>query len=149
MSNLEALVCNLLKCGPADLAMLEQVGFDWPDVIEATGWKGGSFTDMDFNSLMDAVVYLGKMALKDAVKNRMSDLESLEKRGELTSKGIEELFRLIYLDPEEDIQSFHNYLDTHVWFEKNGVFYRKYLSDALDDFADNVGIEITGGEESE
>lgn len=149
MSNLEALVCNLLKCGPADLAMLERVGFDWPDVIDATGWKGSSFTDMDFNSLMDAVVYLGKMAIKAAVNNSLSDLEILEQRGELTEEKFEELFQFHYLDPEEDIQSYHNYLDTHVWFEKNGAIYRKHFAEELDEFAKNVGIEITGGEESE
>lgn len=149
MSNLEALVCDLLKCGPADLAMLERVGFDWPDVIEATGWKGSSFTDMDFNSLMDAVVYLGKMALKDAVKNRIADMEILEERGDLDGEDIEVMFKLIYLNPEEDIQSFHNYLDTHVWFDKNGAIYRKHFAAELDEFAENVGIEITGGEDDE
>lgn len=149
MSNLEALVCNLLKCGPADLAMLERVGFDWHDVIEATGWRGSSFTDMDFNSLMDAVVYLGKMALKDALKNRIADIEILEIRGNLDKKDIAVLFSLIWLNPEEDIQSFHNYLDTHVWFEKNGAVYRKHFAQELEDFASNVGLEITGGEEDE
>ena len=149
MSNLEALVCNLLKCGPADLAMLERVGFDWPDVIEATGWRGSSYTDMDFNSLMDAVVYLGKMSLKDAVKNRIADMEILERRGDLDDDGIAVLFSLIWLNPEEDIQSFHNYLDTHVWFEKHGAVYRKHFAEELDEFAKNVGIEITEGEEAE
>lgn len=149
MSNLEALACNLLGCGPADLSMLERVGYDWPDVIEETGWRGSSFSDMSFKSLMMAVVQVGLDHIEDARRSRIGDLEALEKSGDINEDELDELFALYTLDPNEDIQQFHNFLDTSIWFERNASLYRKYLRGAIDDFADNVGIEITGEEESE
>ncbi len=38
------------------------------------------------------------------------------------------------------------FLATHVWFEKNGSTYRRYLPEAVDEFEDNVGFFLTGGE---
>lgn len=46
------------------------------------------------------------------------------------------------LNTEEDVSSYHNWLDTHVWFEKNGDIYKRYLQDALEEFYENTGFEI-------
>ena len=58
----------------------------------------------------------------------------------------EKLEALRRLKPDDDIEGDFNFLATHVWFKNNGPVYRRYLPDAVDEFEDNVGFLLTGGE---
>lgn len=139
MTGAECMLCEMLSCGSMDLEMLDKVGYDWSEVLEQADWpqKG-----LGFNDIMRAVVGLGIIQIREAVDDRISELEGYESGDALGDGEEEELEVLRKLDPDDDIRSFHNRLDTHVWFEENSDIYRQYLSEALDEFANNTGLEI-------
>lgn len=140
MSGTERLLCRLLSCGSADLSLLEDVGYDWGDVLEQLDWPDGE--GVGFNRLISAVFDVGIIRIREAVDDRACELEAISNERELYDDEEEELRCLRLLDPDNDIRSYLNCLDTHVWLEKNGEFYQMYLADALDSFADNTGFEI-------
>lgn len=144
MTGAQRLLCEMLSCGTMDLELLDQVEYDWDEVLGQLDWPDGEgFT---FNRLMRAVVDVGIIHIKEAVDDRICELESIENERELDEDEVEEMASLHRLEPDQDIHSYHNCLDTHVWFEQNGSIYRRYLTDALDNFEDNVGFFLTGGE---
>lgn len=138
MSAKEDLLMALLGCGSMDLAMLDDVRYDFDEIIDQLDNK--PIQDVGFNGLMRAVVDVGIIHIREAVEERIQELED---QGGLDDFEVEELEALQKLAPDDDIRSFHNYLDTHVRFETNGDIYRQYLSEALDEFADNTGFEIS------
>lgn len=140
MSRIESLLCELLSCGSADLSLLDDVGYDWGDVLEQLDWPDGE--GFGFNRLMSAVFDVGIIHVREAVDDRVCELEAIPNERELCEDEAEELRCLKLLEPDDDIRSYLNCLDTHVWFEKNGEFYQMYLADALDSFVDNTGFEI-------
>lgn len=144
MTGTQSLLCEMLSCGTLDLELLDRVGYDWDEVLEQLDWPDGEgFT---FNGLMRAVVGVGIIRIKQAVDDRICELEAVENERELDEDEVEEKEALQHLYPDQDIEGFFNCLDTHVWFRQNGPVYRRYLSSALDSFEDNVGFFLTGGE---
>lgn len=144
MSGTQSLLCEMLSCGTMDLELLDRIGYDWDEVLEQAEWPS---VELDFNVLMRAVVGLGILDIREALDDRTEELCWGRDHGSLTDEDAEELRALEQLNPDDDIQSFHNYLDTHVWFEHNGPIYRRYLPEALDAFEENVGFFLTGGED--
>ncbi len=145
MTGVQSLLCEMLSFGILDLELLDRVGYDWDEVLEQLDWPDGEgFT---FNGLMRAVVDAGIIHVKQAVNDRIGELEAVESERGLDKDERKELRDLRRLDPDQDIEGFFNCLDTHVWFQQNGAIYRRYLADALDDFEDNVGFFLTGGED--
>lgn len=137
MSAKEDLLMTLLGCGSMDLAMLDDVRYDFDEIIDQLDSE--PIQDVGFNGLMRAVVDVGIIHIREAVEERIQELEN---QGGLDDFEVEELEALQKLTPDDDICSFHNYLDTHVYFDENGDIYRQYLSEALDEFTDNTGFEI-------
>lgn len=137
MSAKEDLLMTLLGCGSMDLAMLDSVGYDFDEIIDQL--DGEPIQDVGFNGLMRAVVDVGIIKISEAVEEL---IQALENQGGLDDYESEELEELKKLCPDDDILSFHNCLDTHVWFEKNGNIYRQYLSEALNEFECNTGFGI-------
>ena len=135
----------MLSCGTLDLELLDRVGYDWDEVLEQLDWPDGE--GFNFNRLMRAIVDVGIIHIKQAVEDRICELEAVENERELDEDEAEEMESLRRLDPDQDIEGFFNCLDTHVWFRQNGSIYRRYLSSALDSFEDNVGFFLTGGED--
>lgn len=145
MTGTQSLLCEMLSCGTLDLELLDRVGYDWDEVLEQLDWPDGEgFT---FNRLLRAVVDVGIIHLRQAVDDRLCELEGIETGRELDEDEMEEVEALHHLDPDQDIEGFYNCLDTHIWFRQNSSIYRRYLSSALDSFEDNVGFFLTGGEE--
>ncbi len=145
MTGTQSLLCEMLSCGTLDLELLDRVGYGWDEVLEQLDWpEGEGFT---FNRLMRAVVDVGIIHLRQAVDDRLCELEGIETGRELDEDEMEEVEALHHLDPDQDIEGFCNCLDTYVWFRQNGSIYRRYLSSALDSFEDNVGFFRTGGED--
>lgn len=145
MTGTQSLLCEMLSCGTLDLELLDRVGYDWDEVLEQLDWPDGE--GFNFNRLMRAVVDVGIIHIKQAVEDRICELEAVENERELDEDEAEEMEALRHLDPDQDIEGFFNCLDTHVWFRQNGSIYRRYLSSALDSFEDNVGFFLTGGED--
>ena len=145
MTGTRNLLMALLSCGYMDLDLLDRVGYDWDEVLAQLDWPhGGGF---NFNQLMSAVVDVGIIHLREAVDDRICELEVIQNERDLEDNEKKEMCALKQLDPDQDIKTFFNCLDTHVWFEQNGPVYRQYLEKALDSFEDNVGFFLTGGEE--
>lgn len=137
MNGTQALLCDILSCGSMDLKMLDDVGYAWGEVLDQVDWPQEG---PGFNDIMRAVVDLGIINIKEAIEGCIQELED---QSGLNDFEVEKLEALRKLAPDDDIRSFHNCLDTHVWFETNGNIYRQYLSEALDEFADNTGFEIS------
>ena len=131
------LLTELLDCGYADLTVLEDCEYDFCDVIEYCKDAGMS---LNLNSLAWSMFQIGIADIRRAVEDRLDELEI---KDELNEEEQEELDALKELDPDEDIESFHNWLDTSVWFSKNGEVYRKYVNEAIDEFAENTGYSIS------
>ena len=145
MTGTQSLLCEMLSCGTLDLELLDRVGYDWDEVLEQLDWPDGE--GFNFNRLMRAVVDVGIIHIKQAVEDRICELEAVENERELDEDESEEMEALRHLDTDQDIEGFFNCLDTHAWFRQNGSIYRRYLSSALDSFEDNVGFFLTGGED--
>lgn len=143
MNGAQSLLCEMLSCGSMDLELLDRIGYNWGDVLDQMEWPGEG---LDFNDLLRATVSVGIISIKGAVDDRLCELEAIPNERELDADEEEELSALRSLNPDDDIRGYYNCLDTHVWFEHNGPIYRRYLPDAVDDFEENVGFFLTGGE---
>ncbi len=141
ISSREDLLMTLLNCGSLDLKLIDDVGYDWCDVLDQLDWPRG---DVDFNLLMRGVVSCGIIELREAIEERIAELDGIaQDTGELDDEEGDELDALRDLDPDEDISSYHNWLDTYVYFEAHGDVYRKYLAAAIDEFEDNTGLSFS------
>lgn len=148
VSSREDFLMNLLNCGVLDLKLIDDVGYDWCDILDGEMLgemlSDGSRQRETLNYIMRRVVEFGIDQLTTAVADRICELEAITNERELDVDEEEELEALRTLNPEEDIESYHNFIDTHVWFENNADVYRTYLQRALDDFAEGTGFEIGG-----
>ncbi len=144
MSAKDSLLLTLLGCGTLDLEMLEDIHYDFDDVIDRL--DGLSIQEAGFNGLMRAVVDVGIIHIQEALEEKLAELHGYRDEGVMTEGDKQELQALEQLDPDRDIRSYHNCLDTSVWFEQNGSAYRRYLSEAIDSFEENTGLYISGGE---
>ena len=141
----EDLLMNILRCGTLDLAMIDKVGYDFCDIHEQL--EDTPIQKVGFNGLMRAVVDFGIICIREALDERIEELKGIQDNEGLDDAEDDELQALEMLDPDEDIQSYHNCIDTHVWFEHHGGIYRRYLQGAVDDFEENTGFCIGGDEE--
>ena len=136
MNKRDGLLCEILDCGVDDLGMLDDVEYGWHYIISRMKMN---CAELSFNSLMYHVVGMGKDCIQDAIADRLHELRM---KGSLTNEERDESKALHSLRPEADFQSYHNYLDTNVWCEKNADIYTRYLQYALDQFEDNTGLPI-------
>lgn len=141
----EDLLMNILHCGTLDLALIDKVGYDFCDILEQL--EDIPIQQVGFNGLMRAVVDFGIICIKEAVDKRIEELEGCQADGAMSEEEAEELQALKQLNPDEDIQSYHNCIDTNVWFERNAGVYRRYLAEVLDAFCEGTGFEIGGDAE--
>lgn len=139
------LLMTLLGCGSLDLDMLDDVKYNFDDIIDQL--DGVSIQNVGFDGLMRAVVDVGIIHIKEALKSRLGELWWNRDNDNLSDEEAKELKALEQIDPDNDIRSYHNCLDTNVWFEHNGSVYRAYLSEAVDSFEENTGLCIGGDDE--
>ena len=148
VSSRENFLMNLLNCGVLDLKLIDDVGYDWCDILDGETLSemlsDGSRQRETLNYIMRRVVEFGIDQLTTAVADRICELEAIPNERDLDADEEAELEALRALNPEEDIESYHDYIDTHVWFASNADVYRTYLQEALSDFADGTGFEIGG-----
>ncbi len=135
MTGRESLLTAILDCGTDDLSLLDDVQYDWDDIF-----KRLEDDTHDLNSVMREVFQVGYEDIQIAVVNHICDLES---SGNLDDDEADELTLLRELDASEDFDSYHNYLDTHVWCRNHADTYRKYMMEALEEFEENTGFCIS------
>lgn len=137
----EDFLMQILRCGVLDLKLIDDVGYDWCDILDSDVFENG--VPFNLNNVMRLVFEYGFSQIEAAVDSRVDYLEDTEKTYGLSDSQAEELEALRTLNPMEDFTSFHNYIDTHVWCERHKEIYQKYMEEALDEFADGTGFEIT------
>lgn len=47
-----------------------------------------------------------------------------------------------HLNPEEDVEFYINYLDTHIWFRENKEIYELYFTNQVSEIEDKMGFEF-------
>ena len=132
------LLSELLDCGYYDVDILEDVEYDLSDLVEDCNMSFGKVT---LNGLMMSAFAFGLRDFRKSIDERIEELESAEL---LTKAGKKALKALKQLDPENDAESFHNYQDTSIWFNKNKELYEKYCQKECDEFEENTGYSIRG-----
>lgn len=137
----EDFLMTLLHCGSLDLKLIDDVNYDWCDILDDALLEG-DIERLKINNIMRAVFSYGLLQIKDAIEDRVAYLKGMAETKRLKGKQAEELKALQVLDVDDDFESFHNCIDTHIWCEKHGDIYKKYMSKALDDFAEGTGFEI-------
>ena len=142
MSGKDALLCALLDCGEADLSMLEDMECNWNDVLDDLNANGGVASRDGFNALVHSAVNVGRDHIQEAINYRICELEAMEEERGLEDFEAEEKVRLEELRPYGDILSWHNFLDTGVYFQRNEDIYKDYLDEALDEFERYTGLSL-------
>lgn len=137
----EDFLMQILRCGVLDLKLIDDVCYDWYDILDSDVFENG--VPFNLNNVMRLVFEYGFSQIEAAVDSRVDYLEDTEKTYGLSDSQAEELEALRTLNPMEDFTSFHNYIDTYVWCERHKEIYQKYMEEALDEFADGTGFEIT------
>ena len=89
MTGTQSLLCEMLSCGTLDLELLDRVGYDWDEVLEQLDWPDGE--GFNFNRLMRAIVDVGIIHIKQAVEDRICELEAVENERELDEDEAEEM----------------------------------------------------------
>lgn len=146
----EDFLMNLLNCGILDLGLIDGVGYDWCDILneemiyEIAGRIGNGSCTINF--VMAEVVAFGICQIETAISDRICELEAILNERELDEDEKAELSALRTLNPYEDISGYYNCIDTHVYMERNGSLYKRYLSKAIGDFEEGTGLEIEGYE---
>lgn len=146
ISSRDDFLMSLLNCGSLDLRLIDNVGYDWSDILDSDV-IGEMFNDsgcrrQTFNYIMRQVVEFGIDQIDTAVNDRICELEAIPNERELDEDEEVELKALRTLNPQEDINSYHNCVDTYVWFENNADVYCAYLEETLDAFKIGTGFEI-------
>ena len=148
ISSRDDFLMSILNCGVWDLSLIDDVGYNWCDILDSETLgemlSGGSRQRETLNYLMRRVVEFGIEQITTAVDDRICELEAISNERELDADEEKELSALRALNPEEDIDSCHNFVDTHVWFENNADVYHTYMQEARDNFAEGTGFEIEG-----
>ncbi len=140
-SKRDTFLKELLKCGYQDLEMLDDIGCNIGDVIDRL--EDSPIQEVGLSGLMRAVVDVGIINLKQAIDDRICELEAIPNERELDADEEEELRVLRRLDPDNDVHGYYNGVDTSVWFEKNGPDYCKYVPDEVDAFELDTGLRIS------
>ena len=141
-SSRDLLLTALLECGTLDLGVLDRVGYDWCDVLDRAEGFGVSFEKLGFNGLMRLVVDMGIEDLATAIGDRICELKAITNEKELDEDEAEELEMLRLLDPEEDVNAYFNFLDTHAYLQRNQDIYRDYAQDEVKEFEENTGLRM-------
>ena len=140
MSFKDDLLIELLGCGYADLSVLEGCKYDFSDIIEECYSVYGK---LELNALAKIMFDFGIREIGEYIDNRIDELANyVEEEDELPEELREELNALRDLYVYEDIQSFHNFLDTSIWICNHNDVYKKYLGEALLTFEENTGYYI-------
>ena len=141
----EDLLMTLFHCGIADLRLIDDIGYDACDVLDQIGYNAELPAKMlDINSYVRGAFECGFDEIQSAIDDRIEELETEKTSNGLDDEEQNELDALKCLNPWEDVNTFINCIDTHVWFNRNAETYRKYMKEALESFKEGTGFEITG-----
>ena len=144
----ECVMTKILDCGTADLSLLDDINYDLDDIIDSLMENNC----LSLNGIFQEVFIKGAEELQEEFKNQKEDIkaEILYKIEENETENLtetEEHKELISdlallesgdLQPENDLEFYLNYQDTHV-FMKHIEFYRRYMENTVDDIEYKIG----------
>lgn len=132
------LLSTILDCGTADLHIIQDTMYDWSAIIERTKDFDSGLT---LGTMFLAIVELGREDLNSAINARIEELQfKVEEELEEHEKG--ELEELEKLDVHADIETYFNYIDTHVNLVNNEDVYKKYLNKEIESFENMTGFNL-------
>ena len=129
------LLFTLLKCGKADLVLLDDIEYDFNEIL----YGCDSLDILNLNSLMGAVFSIGISQIEGLLEDQCEYLRVS------CSDNDKKINALKKLNPWNDIKYFGNCLGTNVYFVNDEVrkLYKTYLPEALDIFERNTGFRIS------
>lgn len=144
-NNSEYLLSCILDCGTADLAVLNDVGYDLGEFYDFMVEFGVKLT---LNNLLSHIFKQGVCDLIAMIHDQILETDwaiaDAIKKSDLKKKEmlLEKKEALVSLHPEKDITWLCNYLGTSIRFSNNRDVYKKYLADEISQVEENIGHEI-------
>lgn len=133
----EELLAELLNCGYYDVSLLKDCKYSFGYLIENCKYAFGN--DVNVNNLVRIMFEIGIDEIEESISDRIREYDPEQ----ASDDEREEHESLLLLNPHEDIESFHNYLDTSIWVTEHKELYERYLQDELDCFYEMTGFEIS------
>lgn len=121
----------------ADDWWLENCKYSFSDLVENCKFAFGN--DLNVNNLVRIMFEMGIDEIEESIIDRIGEYDPED----ASDDEKEEHESLLLLNPREDIESFHNYIDTHIWVTEHRELYKRYLQAELDHFCDMTGFEIS------
>lgn len=140
ISSREDFLMTFSGCGQLDLQLIDDVEYDWCDVLERVDFT--CLGERKMSAIMHAVFDVGKDEINEAIRERIDYLEDTKKTYGISEEQENELKDLKKLNPYNDLEEYHNYLDTHVTCVNHKSVYKKFLSEELADFAEGTGFAV-------
>lgn len=136
---MRALLTSLLDCGYRDLDILDSCEYDFSDLVDQVKEMG--YEKIDINNLCFAMFEIGKREIQEKIEERIEELRESED----SESDIEKLKELESLSAYDDIESYHNYIDTSIYINDSdkSAIYEKHLKEELDKFENDTGFSIT------
>lgn len=147
----ECVMTKILDCGTADLSLLDDINYDLDDIIDSLMENNC----LSLNGIFQEVFIKGAEELQEEFKNQKEDIkaeilykiEENETENLTETEGHKELISDLALlesgdlQPENDLEFYLNYQDTHV-FMKHIDFYRRYMENTVDDIEYKMGWDF-------
>lgn len=127
ISSREDFLMTFIGCGQLDLQLIDDVEYDWCDVLERVDFT--CLGERKMSAIMHAVFDVGKDEINEAIRERIDYLEDTKKTYGISEEQENELKDLKKLNPYNDLEEYHNYLDTHVTCVNHKSVYKKFLSE--------------------
>ena len=165
MTMQQAVLSKILDCGYCDLELLEDIKYDLDDIIQDCIDNG----DLSLHGIFRIVFWMAAKDLQNEFDKQKDDirdsiLEALENEktewidsGEMTIEELEDCeehkelvadLELLYsgtLNPENDMDYFLNYMDTHVSM-KHIDFYRRWMENDVENIESYMGWSFEEGD---
>lgn len=147
----ECVMMKILDCGTADLSLLDDINYDLDDILDSLMENNC----LSLNGIFQEVFIKGAEELQEEFENQKEDIKAeilyrIEENEAENLKETEEHKELISdlallengeLKPENDLEFYLNYQDTHV-FMKHIDFYRRYMENTVDDIEYKMGWDF-------
>lgn len=137
MTGSKRFLVSLLGCGTDDLILLDDVGYDWDEILAG---EREVFTDI--NEVMALVFQYGLEQMQQSINDRICELEAITNERELTLDEATELGVIRLLNAEEDFAVYRNFKDTHVSCEHNSEIYAMWCREEIAAFVTGTGFSI-------
>jgi hypothetical protein len=150
------ILAELLDCGYADLSVLEDCQYDMADIVEQCK---ADFGKIDLNRLAHTMFDFGRadieskrLGLIDELESELNEWDNAIEGGQELTEEEQERYDTLKSDIEllkefdvyENLESFHNYIDTSIWVTgtSDNERIRELLKDAFEEFKENTGYSI-------